>query len=167
MTMGCSKEGLYGLQARNESYDYGVILLKPEFKGYKPPKLSTDFPSPSNNRIFNRLNTMPARLPDQFEVVWQLAELTECTDIKVIAELPNHKRASGCKFTPMSEKIFSKTIDMHDIYNSKEGIKAGTLANWSLMPGGNSYYILNLTLVFNNDQLHVEWNMGKTNPLSN
>jgi len=170
---GCSQKRDYysfSFSVQNVSNDFGIIILEPDLSG-ATNKIAPDLPNKSSSiGRFGRLEEFSVKRPADLTIKWQLAILSDCSEIFTSASYPNYiypgysnyKRMSECVFTPMSDEIHSKTIDMREIYSSEDGKKAGKVADF--FPGNSSHYDLSITLVINNNQLDVRWSIGQTNP---
>jgi hypothetical protein len=166
-TSGCSQFA-YNVHAVNYG-DYGVILIAPlttrHHRLITPgvPGVGQDF------RWMGQLEGHPNSLPDEVEVVWQLAELTDCSyereaksQIKGGPDQRLYVRKNDCTVTPIEGKVFRKTVDLAAIRDSPEGQKAGTYDGLRVLNAPR--YILGIKLLFRDDQLEVETYLRKTNP---
>lgn len=136
------------------------------------PSIPSKYRNPAT--AFGRFSDHPKSLPDEIEVVWQLAELKDCkktvgvnpkdtiaTEIKARGYNPeDHVLKSNCTWAPIPNKIFRKKIDMAAI-RASEAYKRTGKSN----PGtALSRYTFLLRFVFQEDQMTVKAENGTTNP---
>lgn len=137
--------------------------------------LDPDIPSKYRNpaSAFGRFPRYGNSLPDEVEIVWQLAELTEChrivpvrsdetkQELEALGYKPaEHARKSDCTWHPLPDKIFRKKLDMAAVKASEAYRKTGTRNHWI----AGSRYTLRLNLIFIEDQVKLEAANGATNP---
>jgi hypothetical protein len=146
--------------------EYGVILITPVTTRHHPiitpgiPGVGRDF------RWMGQLEGYPHSLPDEVEVVWQLADLTDCARVVSSTSLIKgdtddhvYTRRSGCTVTPIEGKVFRKTVDLESIRNSPEGQKAGSYDGLRVLGAGR--FILGINFIFRDDQLEVRTHLGR------
>ncbi len=126
------------------------------------PKIPSEFRDPTS--AFGRFKGYEDKLPDQVEIVWQLAKLSECKynsppqsdqTIKWMREQgfdPDaYVNKYGCNWTPLPGKIFHKQLDMQAIRDSEAYREATRLR----LDTPFNRHILRVELVFAEDQLTV------------
>ena len=168
---GCGREILYSVSVANYG-DYGVILQKLPVKFNRPTEIEPGIPGVRAD-IYEKshFRNYPDSLPDQVEVVWQLAELKNCDEViegpSFLDENDPHvyARKSGCTFVPIEGKVFRKVIDMKELMNTKAGQKAGkrTKPWWTL---STARYGLSIAFEFRDEELEVRALSYRTNPWS-
>lgn len=124
---------------------------------------------------FGRFPGYRRSLPDEVEVVWQIAELNDCTAVVGVSpgdtiwpeveargynRPDQHVLKRGCTWRPIPGKIFRKKLDMAAVRASEAYRKTGTRNQWI----GGSRYTLRLNLVFIEDRVILEAHNGSTNP---
>jgi hypothetical protein len=100
------------------------------------------------------------------EVVWQLANLTDCayerearSQIKGDPDPTLYVRKIDCTVTPIEGKVFRKTVDLEAIRSSPEGQKAGTYDGLRVL--GAPRYVLIINFIFRDEQLEVRTHLGR------
>lgn len=139
----------------------------------RPPSIPSKYRDPASG--LGHFEGHRTSLPDEVEIVWQLAELKDCkseTKVRHDANLPwlgsraqtygpeEFIRKSDCTWHPLPDKVYRQQLDMQAIRNSEAYRKTGRRADGV----AGSRYTLNLTLVFIEDRLIVEVDNGATNP---
>ena len=135
------------------------------------PSLPSRFRNPANS--YGRFPGHERSLPEKIDVVWQLAELSDCDYLgpaqasKTIEWLEQngydpvyHVQARRCVWQPVPDKIYRKSFDMNAIRNTEAYKKTGT-PNFSV---SMSRYTLHLTFVFQEDDLILDVDSRTTNP---
>ncbi len=128
------------------------------------PSIPSEFRDPTS--AFGRFKGYEDKLPDQVEIVWQLAELKECDDVMGVGDLNPSARKwlvsqnldpsryiykAGCTWRPLPGKIFHKQLDMQAIRDSEAYREATRLR----LDTPFNRHILRVELVFAEDQLTV------------
>jgi hypothetical protein len=114
---------------------------------------------------------VPGGFGDQFpigsqEIVWQLAELSECQRIREARSYDkrfsgNYTRKKGnCKWNPLPT-IYRQTIDFDQIRQSPE-YQAATKFRWNVLD--NSKYGVQILFAFKDSEVTMHLNYFKTNP---
>lgn len=168
--VGCERDILYSVSAANYG-EYGVVLRKfptrlDGLTDIRPgiPGVRADVYEKSHFRDY------PDSLPKQVEVVWQLADLTDCDDV-----IPWRSRLKGdddprvyvskigCDFTPIEGKVFRKVVDLNKIMETEAGQRAGKLVKpwWTL---SRARYGLSIAFEFRDEELEVRALTYRTNP---
>lgn len=166
----CSRDILYSVSAANYG-EYGVILKHFPTRLDGLVNIRPGIPGVRDD-IYEKgyFRGYPNSVPDQLEVVWQLAELKDCSEVRVAKSYvkgadpdERYTRKSGCTFVPIEDKIFRKTIDLKALMNTESGRRAGKRAKpwWSL---SNSRYGLSIAFEFRDEQLDVKALTYRTNP---
>ncbi|MDD3763172.1 MAG: hypothetical protein PHP86_07770 [Nevskiales bacterium] len=175
VTVACSPFGefIYWVEASNES-TRGVLLLQVGQRkalrshnyystvGIGFPIIAGLHPGVKDNTSI-KLGTFASHktsLPNEVEVVWQLAALTNCKENEPDSSYPGGRRKSGCTWLPLKDKIYRKTLDLSDIKQSEAYKKTGK----SNPRRGGSHYTLVLNLIFNEDQVRIEAYNSSTHP---
>lgn len=99
-------------------------------------------------------------LPLKVEVIWQLAELSECDVDRVDASYPGGFEKRGCKWTPLPDQIYRKQLNLFPLRGTAAFWKSGLPNPTTLF----SSYSLTVNLIFNEDQLDVEAEAWASNP---
>ncbi len=185
---GCS-DLIYGVDVVNYGRSGVLILQVGEEKAASPhsyfskvgvpfpviagrePSMPTKYRDPADS--FGYFGGHPNSLPKEVEVVWQLAELSECrkdilitsekskTEVKSLGYDPaNHVVKGSCTWRPMPDKIFRKKLDMRALRKTDEYKRAGDFT-WDVL---FARYRLNLTLVFIEDQVTIKAENYSSNP---
>ena len=123
--------------------------------------------------MWGRFDGYETSLPDEVEVVWQLADLNNCEEERPAGskigieqirargyDPEQHLSKHGCSWDPIPKKIYRQKLDMDAIRKSEAYTKAGS-KNPEIE---GSRYSLGLLLVFNEDQLKVETFSKVSNP---
>ncbi len=119
------------------------------------PSIPSQFRNPAN--AFGRFDGHSHSLPDEVEVVWQLAELSNCETSRAAHsensekwmrangfDVEFHRIAFGCTWRPVPARIYRKKVDMEAIRASDAYKKAGR------------NFRLNLTFEFIEGELRVK-----------
>ncbi len=134
------------------------------------PSIPSEFRDPTS--AFGRFKGYEDKLPDQVEIVWQLAKLSECKynsppqsdqTIKWMREQgfdPDaYVNKYGCNWTPLPGKIFHKQLDMQAIRDSE----AYRQASRGLFSSPFDRHVMLIELIFQEDQLTVKTYDRKVN----
>lgn len=135
------------------------------------PTIPSEYRDPTT--AFGRFTGYERTLPTDLEVVWQLAELRECSDTvwvrseETTRELKSrgynpadHVNKSGCTWVLLPDKIFRKKLNLREIRDTAAYKRAGKRNPFVAL----SHYTLGINLIFMEDQLKVEAYTGSTNP---
>ncbi len=136
------------------------------------PSIPSEFRDPTS--AFGRFKGYEDKLPDQVEIVWQLAELKECDDVMGVGDLNPSARKwlvsqnldpsryiykAGCTWRPLPGKIFHKQLDMQAIRDSE----AYRQASRGLFSSPFDRHVMLIELIFQEDQLTVKTYDRKVN----
>ncbi len=175
VTVACGPFGefIYWVEASNESARGVLILQLGKRKGIRPhsyySKVGVDFPILAGLRqgvgksTSIKLGTFAGHktsLPNEVEVVWQMADLIDCKSEEPSTVYPGVMRKRGCTWVPVKEDIYSKNLDLSAIKKSEAFAKTGK----SNPNRGGSHYTLVLNLIFNEDQVRIEAYNSATHP---
>jgi hypothetical protein len=157
--------------------------------GVQTPILLGRYPSiPSLQRdqanAYGRFVGASNDLPDSVEIIWQLAALSDCKDPSFVRDLrsngiypewiredldfadslgiavDNLVDQDHCLWSPLSDKVFRRTVDLTAI-RSSEAFKRTGQRNPDVTGGR---YTLHLLIYFNEDQVAVRASNRTTNP---
>ncbi|MES9971368.1 MAG: hypothetical protein ABW092_15145 [Candidatus Thiodiazotropha sp.] len=129
---GCSKF-LYNVTAANYG-EYGVIFLKiPTTRITTNRRMNPGIPGVRDDiSHYGQFHDHPNSLPDQVEVEWQLAELSNCGSIikRKSYEYKSkdekiYTRKEDCTWTPLEGKVFRKVFDLKEAQKSEYAKHAG------------------------------------------
>ena len=173
MAAASSCVGNYAIYAHNME-EHAILLLKVgehgvestidfrERPGEEYPIIARLHPGITGNAAYwlGRFNGYKMTLPLKMEVVWQLAERSECRVNRADASYSGGYERRGCKWTPIPSQIYRKDVSLLPL--------RGTAAYWkSGLPNPTtlfSSYSLTVNLIFNKDQLYVEAEAWASNP---
>ncbi len=159
---GCSHTLLYSVSVANYG-NSGIILRQLPVKFNRPVNIHPGIPGVRDD-IYQKgpFKHYPDSLPDQVEVVWQLAALEKCTGVREARSYApgadpseRYTRKTGCTFIPIPGKVFRKTIDLNALLKTPAGQRAGKRVEpwWSL---SGSRYGLIIEFDFRDQQLKVD-----------
>ncbi|MEW8023442.1 MAG: hypothetical protein AB2794_19115 [Candidatus Thiodiazotropha endolucinida] len=152
---GCSNI-LYVVRAANYG-EYGVILKQMETT-MRYSRLHPGIPGVRDDiAVMNRFVGYPKSLPDQVEIEWQLAKLSDCRSVRVYSKDPQYVRKHGCTWTPLEDKIYRKVIDLTEVRRSEDAKMAGK----TLRMGSNSS--LSIFFVFRDGDVTLSFGSRRTN----
>lgn len=97
-------------------------------------------------------------LPDEVEVVWQLAELVDC--IQDDTSSPSNVEWSSCTWLPDRDRIYRRKLNIGALRETEEFKKTGK----SYTKVAGSRYTLRVALVFDGDRVEIIANNATTNP---
>jgi hypothetical protein len=173
MAVASSCVGNYAVYAHNME-EHAILLLKVgeygvgntidfrERPGEEHPIIARLPPEQTGNAAYwlGRLNGYKVTLPLKMEVIWQIAERSECRVNRADASYSGGYERRGCKWTPIPGKIYRKELSLLPL--------RGTAAYWkSGLPNPStlfSSYSLKVHLIFNEGQLDVETEAWASNP---
>ena len=169
---GCERQTLYSVSAANYG-EYGVVLKHFPTRLDGLVNIRPGIPGvPADIYEKGYFRGYQHSVPDQVEVVWQLAELRDCSRVReaksyVPGADPSERytRKSGCTFVPIEGKVFRKIIDLNAIMKTEAGRRAGKLAKpwWTLR---RARYGLSIAFEFRDEELEVRALTYRTNPWS-
>lgn len=167
---GCSHTLLYSVSVANYGSN-GIILRQLPVKFNQPVNIEPGVPGVRDD-IYQKgpFKNYPNSLPDQVEVVWQLAETKDCkrvipskTHIKGDDDPHIYISKVSCTFVPIPGKVFRKTIDLKALLKTPAGQRAGkSVESWWTLSG--SRYGLIIEFDFRDQQLKVDTYNFATNP---
>lgn len=99
--------------------------------------------------IFGPFKGTRHKLPNEIKIVWQFAELSDCT---------NPEKKIGCKFTPIEDEIFEEIIDLTSF---QESIAFQQLGKTSKR-GWPSKNTAKLKIIFTNEGVDISAHQGMT-----
>ncbi|MEW8139616.1 MAG: hypothetical protein AB2768_15800 [Candidatus Thiodiazotropha endolucinida] len=159
---GCSNF-LYVVRAANYS-EYGVILKQMETT-MRYSRLHPGIPGVRDDiAVMNRFVDYPKSLPDQVEIEWQLAELSDCRRVdKYKSAVPKtddtkiYIRKLGCTWTPLEDKVYRKVIDLTEVRRSEDAKMAGKTLRMC------SKSSLSIFFVFRDEDVILSFGSRRTN----
>ncbi|MEW8509411.1 MAG: hypothetical protein AB2608_01110 [Candidatus Thiodiazotropha sp.] len=157
---GCSKF-LYNVSVANYG-EYGVIFLKiPTTRINKYRRKNPGIPGVRDDiGHFGRFHDHPYSLPDQVEVEWQLAELSDCRSVRVYSKDPQYMRKRGCTWTPLEDKVFRKIFDLKEVKKSEYAKRAGERIRFG------SKRVMTIMFIFRDDEVEMRVGGFASNSLS-
>jgi hypothetical protein len=171
---------ILGVNANNDDFlyryklgadgEYGVMIHQLATRNYavesEGPRLKTPgIPGVRDDHMGNG-NWQDGLPIGQQEIVWQLAELSDCKHILEVKSRDQRfsgsytRKADYCKWNPLPT-IYRQTIDFDQIRQSPE-YQAATKFRWDILD--NSKYGVQILFAFKDTEVTMHLNYFKTNP---